>query len=346
MTHSAFNIMLLLKIVFFFALNFVARASINSTKQHSSILDPNIQNLNDSIIISAPLATPPRPNETIGEYFDKLLSLNHSTLEGRHLRRTNRLTEATWSDGKTNFNISMSRCLSLSDMAGIYTSKYGVRYNATIQDIVNDLQVRGGSEAANRIKYASSVLENAQVATNTANAYLTSMKLDYAPTIGYPHDELRHLLAPIGQYVALIARTKLIFEISVGFRMHLTGKLATNTTTPEAVAAAIVTSGLFFAHECTSLARGGRGLNFFEATIFNAFLAWLRELVTKFPHDTLYGPNSPGNRTEETIQNRVRWPISQTALKNAIKKLQNISEPSLHFASQKELEAGSSCSDT
>ena len=66
-----------------------------------------------------------RPDQTIGEFFDTLPFPHQTPLRSRHLVRTNTLTEAIWTDSQCTYNISMSRCLTMSDIAGIYTLQNG-----------------------------------------------------------------------------------------------------------------------------------------------------------------------------------------------------------------------------
>lgn len=248
-----------------------------------------------------------------------------------------------WSDGETNFNISMSRCVSLSDVVGIYTAKTGVRYNSTIIDIMNDLQVRGGSATAHQIGYASRVHENSQLAISAANAYLKTTALNFKPTYHNTHDELRQLLAPLGEYVALIARAKLVYEVMLGFSMTMM-RFTGNASMIVHVTDAIVISGLFLAQQCESLSRQGPALTFLQSTILNTFLALLRDIIDKARSlDANDHPARGRNRTEDTLLDLVQWPRSRTALQSAMARLRDTSEHSLRFGSQVELEAGSSC---
>ena len=307
-----------------------------------------IEKRNDTAVDNSGVASmhsiaQPQPNETLGEYFDRLTSKNDTDLSKRQLRRTASLTEVVWSEDEMNFNISMSRCISLSDVAGTYTSKHGVQPSATIHDIIEDLQTRGGSEGANRIAYASRVEENAQQAIEAAKTYLDSVRAGDTSLTPDPHNELRHLLGRYAQFVAILARTTIIYEIMIGFSMGMT-ELNGNLSTPQSVPVALVISGFFFAQQCQVLAQRPQGVSFITGTVLNTFLAVVRDLVYKVSHEHVYdlGPSTL-NRTEATMMSRAGWPISPRIAQNAMERMQDTAMPTLRIGSQEQLATGTIC---
>ena len=302
--------------------------------------------LNIAALISA--------DQTIGEYFDALRSPHHAHLTERKFLRTETLTEAVWTDGQSTYNISMSRCLTMTDVAGTYTSKDGTRINATLQDITNDLQARAGSEQANRIAYASRVQENAQLAVDAANTFLATAVADYTPTSSASssnnnHDELRHLLVvPISQYLCLMARTYMLSQMYVAISQQTAkitswtaGQNLTEVAPPKEylAAVAIVTGGLTFAQGCWDIATtgGSEPIEYLTAMILNVFLAWFRKAVD-IASQALYPTNAPNNRAEAIA--------SQTEVQTAIPGLCDASDASLSFAPQAQLEAlGNTCNN-
>lgn len=231
-------------------------------------------------------------NQTIGDYFDSFISENQTTLSERSIRRTQAFTEAVWIDGTKTFNISMSRCVTMSDKAGLYTSKLGNLPNATIQDIVHDLQSREGSEAANRVEYASRVTENAELAIIEANDLLGVAITDYIPiTIttdeSITHGELRHLLQ-MPEMVVLITRSSLNTEILVAFFAGLLGRVlgeAGDDIGP--TMAAITLFGVQMAIGIHKIVQGVHQVDFVSATVHSIFLAWMRDSMRVFAGEYL-----------------------------------------------------------
>ena len=206
--------------------------------------------------------------------------------------------------------------------------------------------VREASETANRIEYASRVRENSQLAINAADMYLRAMGVGDTPDTSLSHNELRHLLAPLGQYVAVIANTINMHEIMVGFVMGMARGDGDNSTDSSATIA-LVFSGTFFAQQCKILAQRPRGLNFLSASISSTFLALVRDMIDRVWREGVRDFNiSKLNRTQDTLMNRVGWPMSPQMVQNAMGRLQDTSKPSLRVGSQAELETRTSCPKT
>ena len=291
--------------------------------------------------------------------------MNQSTLNERDIQRTKTLTEILWTDGTTNFNISMSRCLTMSDKAGIYTAKSGNLPNATIQDIVADLQARKGSEAANRAEYASRVEENAQLTIDAANQLLQSGVADYTPTTATTgaminsntHDEFRHLLAPLSEAVAIILRASLLAEISVAFFAGLAGR-AIRTIPDSAVAVFAITS--YALHIAIGIHHFAlhRPMNFISATVLNVFLSWVRNAVRVFAGEFLprgepgFLPSvwihealsAKGNQTRpRRLGEGIVWPLLQEVVRNASEQLGYVEQPQGRFVAASGVEGGGTC---
>ena len=305
-------------------------------------------------------------SQTIEDYFDDLLQGDQSTLSERTIHHTQAFTEAIWTDGTINFNISMSRCVTMSDKAGFYTAKTGNLPNATVQDIVNDLQAREGSEAANRVEYSSRVKENADLAINEANNLLEIAIADYTPITTTdeidPHSELRRLLA-LAEMVVLIIRSSLTTEILIagfaGVMGQVFGESEGDSLAP--TLSAIPLFGLQMAIGIVDIVQE-RPVNFVSATIYNIFLAWLRDSVRAFageflPQDTpkflptvayeaivngRYGPDY--NRTAKgSFRDGSTWPLAQDLVQRALEGLGFIDQPRGRFKAATGFRPGGTC---
>ena len=221
----------------------------------------------------------PSPNQTLGSYVDLLLGtiLGPRDLIERHLIRTGPIMTSTWGLDQGYFNISLDRCLEFSTIAGVYTSKDGTRYNATLLDINEDLRY---SHLATRLsieqEIASRVLDNAQRATAEGQAYLETALCDIGAGIIKPHDELRRLLAPDGFWVALVAKS-MVFG-TVGASVY-TGILNRNASVGQAIGVTISAAGLTIMDGIIGRLQGAGRLSFLEATIINCFTAWYRRAI-------------------------------------------------------------------
>ena len=245
----------------------------------------------------------------------------------------------------------------MSDKAGIYTSKDGTLYNATIQDIIDDLRIYRGREATKRALYASRVEENAHLTIDAATALLTTAVVDYTPaTNSNTHDEFRHLLATAGQYVAAIIRATVIAEITVAFAAGLMGRIAGQVPDSALIAVAIVNYSLHLADGIRQLAQRPGGPDFITATICNAFLAWMREAALVFageylPHaEPALPPNGVlkgnVNRTEGTLLDVSMWPMSLSVVRKAMESLGEVEAPAARFVSLAAVTGGLACDGT
>ena len=303
-----------------------------------------------------------RLSQDAGDFFDLFLSTRHGIIGERGLQRTKTLTEITWTEDSINFNISMSRCLTMSDKAGVYTSKLGIIYNATISDIAEDLQARNGNEAANRVAYASRVNENAQSTIDAANALLKIAVVDYQPITSIErnnHDEFRRLLAPLNEIAVIMVRASLLAEISVGFYAGVMGRIIEVVPDESILVFAIVSYGLHVARGIQKLAQRQQGTSFIASTIYNIFLSWFRDALRVFAGEYLpvgepaFLPSvwSSGiesgsknmNRTNGTLLNRTTWPISQEKINNASSMLGQIEEPHANFIAATGIRESISC---
>ena len=286
-----------------------------------------------------------RPNETIGDYFDRLPSRDQSTLGERSVYRTQAFTEIIWADGKTNFNISMSRCVGMSDKAGLYTAKIGNLPNATVQDIVNDLRARQGSDAANRVEYSSRVKENAELAIIAANELLAVADPNFTPISitdeSYAHGELRHLLA-LAEMTVLIIRSSLTTEILVSFFAGIMGRIHGGTNTFGIALYAITTYSLQIVIGIHNIIEH-QHVNFVTATIFTIFLSWVRDSLRVFAGEFL--PEGTPNWLPSVVYDKVangfgnngtvrgtfpdgsKWPLAQDLMENALEALGYYGKP-------------------
>ena len=290
------------------------------------------------------------PSQTLRDYLDHFISGDQSTLSERSIYRTQTFTEVIWTDGNTIFNISMSRCVNMSDIAGFYTAKIGDLPNATVQDIVDDLQVRGGSEAANRAEYSSRVEENAELTIVAANDLLKLADPYYTPISttdqNYAHGELRHLLA-LAEMTVIIVRSSLVTEILVSFFAGIMGRITGGTDYTGVAIYCIIMYSLQVAIGIHNLMEGQR-VNFVTATIFNIFLSWVRDSIRELSAEFLpddepsYLPSVAyeklvhgyGNGTVRGhFPDGSRWPLAQDLVKNAMEAMGYLKKPQGRFRS-------------
>lgn len=234
------------------------------------------------------------PNQTIGDYFDDSISEDPSTLSERTVHRTQAFTEAIWTVGTTDYNISMSRCVNMSDKAGFYTARIGNLPNATVQDIVNDLQVHAGSEAANRVEYASRVEENVQLAMDETNDLLEFTIANYTPiTItvdSNTRNELRHLLV-VKELVVMMFRSSLATEIVVAYFATSIGEVFDVEIDASAAALCAYTLyGLQLVIGIRDVINRVHRVSFLEAVMMNVYAAWVRDSIRELTREFLpYG---------------------------------------------------------
>lgn len=252
----------------FFGSQLNATSSLNSSQESADHIVPLLSDI-------------PRPtsNQTIGSYFDRLLGAvsPSKNLRERHLFRDydKSLLTSSWAHGQGYFNISLDKCMEFRTVAGIYTSRDGTRENATILDINRDLQFRLATTADNDLAIGSRVLDNALRATIEAENYLQTAICGY--TIGTnAHEELRHLLAADGYWVALM--TKSFIYGSIGTALYA-GVLNRNASVEQAIGVAIAASGLAIVDGVISRMQTNGKITFLEATIINSFTAWFRRAL-------------------------------------------------------------------
>ena len=318
-----------------------------------------------------PILPAPRPDQTIGDYFDTLLLLNLTTLnvKPRDLHRTPTHAITTWTSGPTDYNISISRCLHLTDAAGTYTTSSNETLpNATLADIITDLHNRATTLPEARLAYAARVEHNANLAIDEISALLPSAQdpkdlptdLD-DPSLVTPHDEFRHLLAPLTAYIAVILRAATIAETSVAFFAGIAGHSTGYVPESGVLSVAITTFGLHVAEGIRQLAMYGdgrhesdnqarRGLAFVTATIANAFLAWLRTLARAFAGEwlrdagevvpLLVGKQGAGDRNlslgfggGRKGRGGILPIVGEGALRSVMGRLGDIDEPAARLAS-------------
>ena len=330
-------------------------ASIIPQSNHQLIPEVGISRDADYALVSL-------PNQTIGDYFDRLVSEDQSTLSGRTIYRTQAFTEAIWTDSTINFNISMSRCVTMSDRAGLYTAKIGNLPNATVQDIVDDLQAREGSEAANRVEYSSRVKENADLAIIATNKLLGVAIADYTPITtadeSNAHSELRHLLA-LAEMVVLIIRSSLTTEILVAGFAGVLGQVFGEVD--QSVGATLCAVHLFSLQMAIGIQKivQERPVDFVSATVFNVFLAWVRDSVRAFAgghlpegtpsflpsvaYDTLVNGRWRNQTEKGSFQDGSTWPLAQDLVKKALGALGYIDQPRGRFMAATGFRPGNTC---
>ena len=300
------------------------------------------------------------PNQTIGHYFDSLSIKDQNTLSGRSIHRTSAFTEVTWTDGTINFNISMSRCIAMSDKAGLYTAKKGNLPNATVQDIMDDLQVREGSEAANRVEYSSRVQENAELAIIAANGLLKAAIVDYTPITtsnNIIHTELRHLLTMMEMSVIII-RASLMTEILVSSFASVMGGVFGEVDTIGATISAIILYSVQLVIGIHNMVVN-QYIDYMSAAIFNIFLAWVRDSIRAFSDQFLpagtpkflptvaydkimYGKGT--NRTATgSFTDGSTWPLAQDIVKMAVGALGNVNQPKGRFKAAADFKPPPTC---
>ena len=249
----------------------------NSTaRSNSSWGEQGLANNVSHLLSEIPI---PSPNQTLGSYVDLLLGsiLGPRDLSERHLIRTGPIMTSTWALDQGYFNVSLDRCLEFSMIAGVYTSKDGTRYNATLLDINEDLRYPHlATSLSIEQEIASRVLDNAQRATAEAQSYLETALCGSGVGSINPHDDLRRLLAPDGFWIALVAKS-VVFG-TVGASVY-TGILNRNASLGQAVGVTISAAGLTIMDGIIGRLQGTGRLSFLEATVINSFTAWYRRAV-------------------------------------------------------------------
>lgn len=301
------------------------------------------------------------PHQTIGAYFDSLISEDQKKLNERTIHRTQAYTEEVWTDGTTTFNISMSRCVTMSDKAGFYTAKVGNLPNATVQDIVNDLQTREGSEAADRVQYTSRVKENAELAIHEINNFLSAGITGYTPITTVEgidaHSELRHLLS-VPAMAIIIIQSSLTTEIIVAFFAGLLGKVFGEGDSLGATLCAIQLFAVQIAVGINHVVQR-RPVNFITATIFNVFLAWVRDSARafagefypegnlKFLPSVAYEAIINGRADNQTVKGAwpdgSTWPLAQDLVEKALGTLGFVDQPRGRFLAATGFRPGGIC---
>ena len=192
-------------------------------------------------------------------------------------------------------------------LAGKYTSKDGTRNNATILDINNDLQYYRGSAKDNEDAIGLRVADNAQRATIEAEEYLEKVLCNYvAPT----HDDLRHLLAPDGFWIALMFKVVGYSGVSTTIYKE---KLSPNATVSTQAVVAISAAGLTIMDGILGRQQGNGRFSFMEAQIINVLTAWYRHAV------------------QVGADNQVSGCLSNAVVQNAIAALPESSDDSVYF---------------
>ena len=127
----------------------------------------------------------------------------------------------------------------------------------------------------NEQSIGSWVLDNAQRASLEVEAYLQTAICRHA--VGNnAYDELRHLLALDGYWVALV--TKSIVYGGVGTGIY-TGVLNRNASIGQAIGVAIGAAGLAIVHGAICRLQSNGRMSFLEATIVNTFTTWYRRAI-------------------------------------------------------------------
>lgn len=277
--------------------------------------------------ISRILSDIPRPtrNQTIGSYFDTLLgsSTRVRSLEERHLFQSDNqvLLTSSWADDQGYFNISLDKCLDFKTVAGIYTSRDGTRDKATILDINKDLRFRLAGVAENEHAMASRVYDNAERASLEAERYLQTAICGYnVGTNG--HDELRHLLALDGHWVALLSKSAMYGSIGAAIYTDLLNK---NAPIGQAAGVTVVAAGLTIMNGVIMRLHTNGRINFLEATIINTFTAWYRQAVQ-------VGSDSQGSTC-----------IPEIVVHDALGSLPDYSDPRYHLDAITTFQLGQTC---
>lgn len=248
----------------------------------------------------------------------------------------------------------------MSDKAGLYTAKIGNLPNATVQDIVDDLQTREGSDAANRAEYSSRVAENAELAIAAANDLLEYAIVDYTPittNTDNTHSELRHLLA-LAEMVVLIIRSSLITEILVAFFSGVMGIVFGGNDSTGVIIYAITIYSLQVAMGIYNIAQHQR-VNFVTATIFNIFLAWVRDSMRVFAgeflpegtpvflpsvaYNTIIHGKGGNQTTIGSFPDGSKWPLAQDLVENALGALGFVDQPRGRFKAATGFRPGGTC---
>ena len=135
------------------------------------------------------LVPPPNPKDSVGEYFDKYATVldeesnstqitsevPESELTGRGIDRGTGYLGTVWTGSEESYNISLSRCIVFSDIAGTWTNTNGTTTpNATLEHINSDLRTKytGAADLSHHLK--SRLLDNALHAIAEAEAFLNS----------------------------------------------------------------------------------------------------------------------------------------------------------------------------
>ena len=250
--------------------------------------------------------------------------------------------------------------MTMSDKAGLYTAKIGNLPNATVQDIVDDLQARGGSDAANRVEYSSRVAENAELAINEANNLLKVAVANYdpiTPTEINTHGELRHLLA-LAEMIILIIRSSLTTEIVVALWSGVLGPFYGAAPQTALAICALTTFSIQMSTGILDIVQE-RPVNFVSATIFNIFLSWVRDSMRVFAGEFLatgtprFLPSvaydilvngEAGNRTAKgSFADGSTWPLAQDLVKGAMGTLGYDDQPRWRFTPAAKVRPENTC---
>ncbi|KAL8786260.1 MAG: hypothetical protein Q9195_008284 [Heterodermia aff. obscurata] len=242
---------------------------------------------------------------------DPILTSRDTTPTWYHRAETSPLfRQWTFGTATQSYNLSSSTCLHLSDHIGIYTLANGTTLtNATLHQILTDLLPPTPSSPSARkppasVHYAQRLLQNAQLALQEAEQYLTTYALVPQDPSSTPatqsgaryYEELRrHLLVTPGTRTALILKVGVSTGIALGAQGYLQSASPNSTYAPYAAAGAaaggialtfalidlLVQEGLLFApfEEVVGATAIGRGLRAVESMIGSIFLAVFRRVM-------------------------------------------------------------------
>jgi len=195
----------------------------------------------------------------------------------------NRLEQWVFGNATRQFNISISSCLRMGDVVGVYQFDDGtMKYDATARDIAIDLGL--GTSRGTHTRFAARTLINAQLAYKEVEAFLIEDILVEDSSPSRPKQRRQVEFQSNGRINALVWKSAsglllgiCAAEIANGF----------NTTSGQLWAGAITSAGFIALYSIIDIVTQEGGLTAFEPAwmqkvavwVANLFMAMLRKLT-------------------------------------------------------------------
>ena len=182
----------------------------------------------------------------------------------------NHLFQWIFGNATTSFNISVSTCLNLTDIAGPYQFDNGsAKDDATMMDIIDDLGPEVSSEANDR--FARRTLSNAQSAYDEMEAFLINKILVKDDSLTHSSTHVRRQFQSNGRVLGTVIKT------AFGVAFGLTGvgiANGHNTTYSQLFAGALTSGGLVLVVSIIDIIREEGGLSTIEPQWMKKTAVW------------------------------------------------------------------------